>query len=96
MCFCALLINYQKAFDKVRRPATHTILKRIATDDKDFRIIRDLYYEKKAAIKLTEELTGWTDIKRGVRQGCVMSPDLLTYTTNSFWKNWRSLRSECK
>ena len=53
-----------------------TILKRIGIDGKDFRIIRNLYYEQKAAIKLTEGLTEWTDIKRGVRQGCVMSPDL--------------------
>jgi len=53
-----------------------TILKRIGIDGKDFRIIRNLYYEQKAAIKLTEGLTEWTDIKRGVRQGCVMSPVL--------------------
>jgi len=53
-----------------------TILKRIGIDGKNFRIIRNLYYEQKAAIKLTEGLTEWTDIKRGVRQGCVMSPVL--------------------
>jgi len=52
-------------------------LKRIGIDDKDFRSIRNPYYEQKAAIKLTEGITEWTDIKRGVRQGCVMSQDLL-------------------
>jgi len=73
LCF----IDYQKAFDKVRHSQLLTILKRIGTiDGKDFRIIRHLYYEQKAAIKLTEGLTEWTDIKRGVRQGSVMSPDL--------------------
>jgi len=72
LCF----IDYQKAFDKVRHSQLLTILKRIGIDGKDFRIICNLYYEQKAAIKLTDGLTEWTDIKRGVRQGCVMSPDL--------------------
>ena len=60
LCF----IDYQKAFDKVRHSQLLTILKRIGIDGKDFRIVRNLYYEQKAAIK------------RSVRQGCVMSPDL--------------------
>jgi len=72
LCF----IDYQKAFDKVRHSQLLTILKRIGIDGKDFRNIRNLCYEQKAAFKLTEGLTEWTDIKRGVRQGCVMSPDL--------------------
>jgi len=69
-------IDYQKAFDKVRHSHLLTILKWIDIDDKDFRIICNLYYEQKAAIKLMEGLTEWTDIKQGVRQGCVMSVDL--------------------
>ena len=51
------------------------ILKQIDIDDKDFCIIHNLHYEQKAAIKPTEGLAGWTDIKRGVRQGYVTSPD---------------------
>ena len=39
-----------------------TILKRIGIDGKDFRIIRNLYYEQKAAIKLREGLTEWTEV----------------------------------
>lgn len=31
---------------------------------------------KLGAIKLIEALAEWTDIKRGVRSGCFMSPDL--------------------
>ena len=48
LCF----IDYQKAFDKVRHSQLLTILKRIGIDEKDFRIVRNLYYEQKAAIKL--------------------------------------------
>ena len=72
LCF----IDFQKAFDKVHHSQLLATLKQINIDDKDFRIIRNLYFEQKAAIKLTEVLTGWTDIKRDERQGCVMTPDL--------------------
>ena len=72
LCF----IDYQKAFDKVRHNLLLSMLKQIGIDDKDYRIIHNLYFQQKAAIKLTEDLSNWIDIKRGVRQGCVMSPDL--------------------
>ena len=52
------------------------MLKQIGIDDKDYRIIHNLYFQLKAAIKLTEDLSHWIDIIRGVRRGCVMSPDL--------------------
>ena len=71
-----LCFDYQKAFDKVRHSQLLTILKQIGVDDKDFRIIRNLYYEQKAVIKQTEGFTGWTNIKRGVSQNWFMSPDL--------------------
>ena len=69
-------IDYQKAFDKMCHFQLLTILKQVGIDDKDLCIIRNLYCEQNAAIKLTEGLTMWTDIKRGVSQGCVVSPDL--------------------
>ena len=52
------------------------MLKQIGIDDKDYRIMHNLYFHQKAVIKLTEDLSHWIDIKRGVRQGCVMSLDL--------------------
>ena len=55
LCF----ISYQKAFDKVRYSQLLTIQKQTGIDDKDFRIICNLYYEQKATIKLPERLTGW-------------------------------------
>ena len=51
------------------------MLKQIGIDGKDYRIIHNLYFQQKAAIKLTEDLSHWIDIRRNVQQGCVMSPD---------------------
>jgi len=73
--FCCALLIIKKHLVKRAHSQLLTIFKRIGIDEKDFRIIRNLYYEQKAAIKNTEGLTEWTDIKRGVRQSCVMSPD---------------------
>jgi len=90
LCF----INYQKIFDKVHHSHLLTVLKRIGIDDKDFGIIRNLYYEQIAAIKLTEGLIEWTDIKRGVRQGCIMSPDLFNLYSEFILKELEEVEEE--
>jgi len=47
-------------------------------DGKDLRIIKNLYWEQTAAIKVDNEIGPFQQIKAGVRQGCVMSPDLFS------------------
>ena len=74
LCF----IDYQKAFDTVRHEEMMRMLARLEVDEKDIRVIRNLYYQQKAAVRVGDELTETVEIKRGVRQGCVMSPDLFT------------------
>ena len=72
LCF----IDYQKAFDTVRHEELMRMLAGLEIDSKDIRVIKNLYYHQKAAVRVGDELTEVVDIKRGVRQGCVMSPDL--------------------
>ena len=45
-------------------------------DDKDLRIIQNLYYEQEASVRVVNAETETIPIKKGVRQGCVASPDL--------------------
>ena len=54
------------------------MLARLEVDEKDLRVIKNLYYQQKAAVRVGDELTDMVEIKRGVRQGCVLSPDLFT------------------
>ena len=72
MCF----LDYEKAFDKVRHTDMIEILQRLNLDGKDIRIITNLYWNQLAAVNIDNKLTSWVEIKRGVRQGCVLSPDL--------------------
>lgn len=74
LCF----IDYGNAFDSVRHKNLLDILYNLNIDTKDLRIIRNLYYEQTAAVKVGGEFTEWIKIRRGVRQRSGMSPDLFS------------------
>ncbi len=69
-------IDYTKAFDKVRHEELMKILSELDIDGKDIRIVRNLYWEQTAGIRIEGEISDFVKIERGVRQGCVFSPDL--------------------
>ena len=72
LCF----IDYTKAFDKLRHEEIMSILDSLNIDGKDLRIVRNIYWEQTAAMRIGNGLSAFQDITRGVRQGCVLSPDL--------------------
>ena len=74
MCF----IDYEKAFDKVRHSDLIEILQNLNLDGKDIRLITNLYWSQLVAVNIDNNLKPWFEIKRGVRQGCVLSPDLFS------------------
>ena len=79
VCF----IDYTKAFDKVRHCDMLDILQELDIDGKDIRLIRNLHWNQKASIRIDGEYSRFSNIKRGVRQGCVLSPDLFNlYSEN--------------
>ena len=52
-------------------------------DCKDLRVVRNIYWEQTAAIKIDNEISPFIKVKRGVRHGCVFSPDLFNlYSEN--------------
>lgn len=70
LCF----VDYEKAFDRVKHRQLLSLLSDIGLDGKDLRIIRNLYEEQVATIRVDDEDTDAVAIRRGVRQGCVLSP----------------------
>ena len=74
LCF----IDFEKAFDTVKHENMIEMLKEIHLDGKDVRLISNLYWDQKAAVEIENERTSWVEIKRGIRQGCVLSPDMFS------------------
>ena len=62
-------------------------LHKFNVDGKNIRLISKLYWEQTAAVKTNNEITGYTKIKRGVRQGCVMSPSLFNLCTELVFRD---------
>ena len=71
LCF----IDYVKAFDRVQHEKLFQVLQQLHLDGKDIQLVRNLYWNQEATIQLDGTLTEWMSITRGLRQGCVQSPD---------------------
>jgi sorting nexin-29 len=73
--FC-LFIDFEKAFDSVWRPAMETILEWYGFDSNIVELIRNLNNETRATVRKGRIATDEFPIKRGVLQGCPLSPHL--------------------
>ena len=83
LCF----IDYTKAFDRVRHDEIIKELTKLKIDGKDLRIIKNMYWEQTAAMRVEGEISAFQKIKRGVRQGCVLSPDLFSLYSEIIMRN---------
>lgn len=55
-------------------------------DHNDLRIISNLYYRQRAKVRINEHLSEEIEIRRGVRQGCVLSPLLFNAYSEEIMK----------
>ena len=88
LCF----IDYEKAFDRVHHAK---LIKKIVCsqmDGKDQKLIQNLYWEQTASVKLEQEESESFPIKRGVRQGCVISPKLFNWYTEEIFQEADELK----
>ena len=74
--FC--FIDYAKAFDCVDHNKLWKILKEMGIPDHLICLLRNLYADQEATVRTGHGKTDWFQIGKGVRQGCVLSPSLLT------------------
>lgn len=82
LCF----IDYEKAFDRVQHHKLMQLLKRLDLDQKDIRCIENLYWSQTAQIKLGGNMSNNIRIRRGVRQGCVLSPLLFNLYSEAIFR----------
>ena len=70
------LINYTKAFDRVNHSKMIELLRETGIDDKDLQIKTNMYWKQTVVVRTENRLAKEFIIKKGVRQGCVLSSSL--------------------
>ena len=56
------------------------LLESLDVDGQELKIIKNLYWEQEAAVRVDNMLSEFIPIKRGVRQGCFCRLHCLPYT----------------
>ena len=74
-------MSAQKAFDKVQHVTLFEILQELDVNGKDVELIKNLYWQQQAAVSIGQDMSDWVNIAKGVRQGCVLSPELFSLYT---------------
>ena len=83
----ACFIDYEKAFDRVFHSVLMEMLSGVNIDSKDRRIIQNLYWKQTASVLTSTGTSEEFEVKRGVRQGCVLSPILFNLYTDKIFKD---------
>ena len=77
ICFC--FIHYAKAFDCVDHHKLWKNLKEMGIPDHLICLLRNLYAGQEATVRTGHGTTAWFQIRKGVRQGCILSPCLFNF-----------------
>ena len=75
--FC--FIDYAKAFDCVDHNKLWKILQEMRILDQLTCLLRNLYADQEATVRTGHGTTDWFQIRKGVRQGCILSPCLFNF-----------------
>ena len=74
ICF----IDFEKAFDKLNWTKMLEIMKNIGIDHRDRRLVENLYMNQTSIVRVNNVMTERCIIGQGVRQGCLISPQLFS------------------
>ena len=71
-----VLLDWAKAFDKVKHVELINALQRMNIPDKLVRIMRMFYTEPTFCVEMDGKTSSWCLQETGIRQGCLLSPYL--------------------
>ena len=80
-------INYAKAFDCVDHNKLWKILKEMGISDHLICILRNLYTVQAATVRTGHGTIDWFQIRKGVCQGCILSPCLFNLYVEYIMRN---------
>ena len=83
--FC--FIDYAKAFDCVDHNELWKIMKEMGIPDHLTCLLRNLYAGQEATVRTGYGTTGWFQIGKGLRQGCILSPCLFNLYIEYIMRN---------
>ena len=83
--FC--FTDYAKAFDGVDHNKLWKILKDMGIPDHLTYLLRNLYAGQEATVRPRYGTTDWFQIRKGVHQGCILSPCLFNLYTEHIMRN---------
>ncbi|XP_077292468.1 uncharacterized protein LOC143915631 [Arctopsyche grandis] len=92
VCF----IDFEKAFDRVEHDKLIHALNQTGIDAKDIALLKNLYWNQSAVVKVEDLETEKVGISRGVRQGCVLSPMLFNLYSEMVFNQAVDSRIEVK
>ena len=84
--FC--FTDYAKAFDCVDHNQLWKILKEMGIPDHLICLLRNLNAGQEVTVRTRHGTTDWFQIKKGIRQGCILSPAYLSYMQSTSQKRW--------
>ena len=85
--FC--FIDYAKAFDCMDHNKLWKILKEMGTPDHLICLLENVYAGQKATVRTRHGTTDWFQIRKGVCQGCILSPCLFNLYAEYITRNAR-------
>ena len=83
--FC--FIDYAKAFDCVDHNKLWLILQELGIPDHLTCLLRNLYAGQEATVRTGHGTTDWFQIRKGVCQGCILSPCLFNFYAEYIMRN---------
>ena len=83
--FC--FIDYAKVFDCVDHNKMWKILKEMGVPDHLTCLLRNLYAGQEATVRIEHRTTDGFQTKKGVHQGCILSPCLFNFHAESIMRN---------
>ena len=73
-------VDYEKAFDRVRRQSLWKLRRHYGIPEKITKIIRNSYEGMTCRVVLRRQLIDALEVKTGVSQGCLLSPVMFLLT----------------
>ena len=82
-------IDYAKAFDCMDHNKLWKILKEMGIPDHLTCLLRNLYTGQEATVRIRHGITDWFQVRKGICQGCILSPCLFNFCTEYTMRNAR-------